>query len=249
MGENGDDDPLVIALFEYDKGVKQKKWTLELGTPYVVGRKDSEADVEIDHPTLSRSHCTIMVVCEESNIIVNVIDAGSTNGTFVNGKKVGKDAPLILDLKELKHLMFGECQNGYRILARGSIDPSLAAAEAEKRNEEEEARKKKRMEAYEARKKEHEAKKKEHEAKEKEKKEREKAKRAAQAVDLTVDAKPRADKSKSSWRSLQDSTYLEKVKFKPVSEEAEQEAKKRRLDAGEQEEENLEIKWPKDWRD
>ena len=55
----------------------------ELSTPRVVlGR--FEADVEIDDPEVSRSHCSI----EVKDKVVRLRDLDSTNGTFVDGERV-----------------------------------------------------------------------------------------------------------------------------------------------------------------
>ncbi len=50
----------------------------------IIGRAGSGADVELDHPTVSRRHSQISL----SNGVA-IRDLGSTNGTFVNGARVG----------------------------------------------------------------------------------------------------------------------------------------------------------------
>lgn len=49
----------------------------------IIGRKGFGADVEIDDPTVSRNHASI--VLEKETILLK--DLGSANGTFINGKK------------------------------------------------------------------------------------------------------------------------------------------------------------------
>ncbi|MFH1620045.1 MAG: FHA domain-containing protein, partial [bacterium] len=54
-------------------------------TSFSVGRK-SDNDIAIDHPAVSGHHCKIYL----SGGTFFVEDLGSTNGTFVNGKKILK---------------------------------------------------------------------------------------------------------------------------------------------------------------
>ncbi len=64
--------------------------TLKLGNGvFSVGRE--EADIRIEDNKASKQHCNFYVQGDE----IAVIDAGSTNGTFVNGIRVEK--------KDLKH--------------------------------------------------------------------------------------------------------------------------------------------------
>jgi len=58
----------------------------------VVGR-GSEADLRINDPGVSRRHAEFRVSSGRSRPEVSVVDLGSTNGTLVNGKRVG-EAPL-----------------------------------------------------------------------------------------------------------------------------------------------------------
>jgi pSer/pThr/pTyr-binding forkhead associated (FHA) protein len=74
-----------------------KVWTLLLkekpvhrfvvneGRPVTIGRT-SEADVELDNPSISREHAVV----EHEKGRDYLTDKGSTNGTWVNGKKISK---------------------------------------------------------------------------------------------------------------------------------------------------------------
>ena len=74
-----------------------KVWTLLLkekpvhrfivneGKPVTIGRT-SESDVELDNPSISREHAVI----EHGKGCDYLTDKGSTNGTWVNGKKISK---------------------------------------------------------------------------------------------------------------------------------------------------------------
>lgn len=138
MGE-GDDDAgdgsgdVQCALVEYASGkVQTRKWTLELGHPYEVGRKDSGADIEVDHPSLSRRQCTIAVTRDEmGEMTLVLLDPGSTNGTYVDKTRLLKGVGLKKKLSDFQHMSFGECRNGYRILVRGDASPPAAAGTAD----------------------------------------------------------------------------------------------------------------------
>ena len=74
-----------------------KVWTLLLkekpvhrfvvneGKPITIGRT-SESDVELDNPSISREHALV----EHEKGRDYLTDTGSTNGTWVNGKKISK---------------------------------------------------------------------------------------------------------------------------------------------------------------
>src|SRR5262245_17230796 len=57
-----------------------------LPVPKTLGRAD-DADVRLDHPSVSRQHCRFWM--EGAKCYVE--DCGSTNGTYVNGLKVQKE--------------------------------------------------------------------------------------------------------------------------------------------------------------
>ncbi|MEN9528840.1 MAG: hypothetical protein RI932_713 [Pseudomonadota bacterium] len=68
-----------------------RQFTLLPGEAYVVGSY-AESDIRIDgDPTVSRRHACLKLA---DNGILEVMDLGSTNGTFVNNKKIKKIAKL-----------------------------------------------------------------------------------------------------------------------------------------------------------
>jgi serine phosphatase RsbU (regulator of sigma subunit) len=68
----------------------QKGLRIPVGTtPFVIGRS-APADVVLKDPRISRSHCRVCLAMEE----VIVIDLESSNGTFVNGKRLSGGGPL-----------------------------------------------------------------------------------------------------------------------------------------------------------
>jgi len=73
------------------------EFPLEEGVEYVVGRS-SDSDMVLVEDMVSRAHAKLMVV----NDVVKLFDMGSTNGSFVNGERVGN-----VDLKEGDRILFG----------------------------------------------------------------------------------------------------------------------------------------------
>ncbi len=65
------------------------RFDLPEGGSVVVGR-GADADVRIDNPAVSRSHCRLV----RQGGHVRVEDLGSRNGTFVNGVRVEGNAPV-----------------------------------------------------------------------------------------------------------------------------------------------------------
>lgn len=59
-----------------------------LDPPGVVIGRGSEADLRVKDPGVSRRHVEIRVRPDEDDVVVTVVDLGSTNGTRVNGKRV-----------------------------------------------------------------------------------------------------------------------------------------------------------------
>mmetsp|Transcript_61990 Transcript_61990/g.100262 ORF Transcript_61990/g.100262 Transcript_61990/m.100262 type:complete len:186 (+) Transcript_61990:29-586(+) len=47
------------------------------------------------------------------------LDHGSTNGTFVNKKRLEKLVGLTMPVAEVSYMAFGDCENGYRFLLPG----------------------------------------------------------------------------------------------------------------------------------
>jgi len=54
----------------------------------VIGRGD-EADIVLDDPGVSRRHAEIRVTTDGPHLVATLRDLGSTNGTFVDGERVG----------------------------------------------------------------------------------------------------------------------------------------------------------------
>ncbi len=71
----------IWTLMLKDKPVT--RFVVHEGEPIIIGRTD-EADVTIDNPSISRIHAAIEL--EKGRDYIT--DKGSTNGTWVNGRKI-----------------------------------------------------------------------------------------------------------------------------------------------------------------
>ncbi len=80
MGERDGNRAFLVVLSGPDTGA-----TLELEDLTVIGRS-SDATLSLDQEGISRIHCKLL----KYNGGVELRDAGSTNGTFVNGERVEK---------------------------------------------------------------------------------------------------------------------------------------------------------------
>ncbi len=76
---------LNLTVFEPPSrgGKRELNLEIEPGQPAVIGRS-STADVELCDPEVSRSHAALTLV----DGVLYLRDAGSSNGTFLNGKPV-----------------------------------------------------------------------------------------------------------------------------------------------------------------
>jgi pSer/pThr/pTyr-binding forkhead associated (FHA) protein len=81
------------AIFGPDEGHE-----IALDAPaFVIGRS-KECDLAIDHPCLSRQHAQI----ERQGQLYYLTDLKSTNGTFVNGERLGNEPHLLRDQDEIQ---------------------------------------------------------------------------------------------------------------------------------------------------
>lgn len=62
-----------------------------VGAVTVLGRGD-EADIVVDDPGVSRRHAEIRVTSDGPHLVATLRDLGSTNGTLVDGERVGRGA-------------------------------------------------------------------------------------------------------------------------------------------------------------
>ncbi|HUE14201.1 MAG TPA: FHA domain-containing protein [Planctomycetaceae bacterium] len=78
-------DARHLALLRGTQGTKR----IDIGKGGVIGR-DSQSQFQLDHPHVSRSHAGLAV----DGDLAAIADLGSSNGTFVNGRRLTKPARL-----------------------------------------------------------------------------------------------------------------------------------------------------------
>ncbi len=76
--------PVASLQLLEDKGATSQTWTLCGKNTYQIGRETGN-DIALPYSWVSRKHAMIQV---EANGSHNLIDLGSANGTFVNGKRI-----------------------------------------------------------------------------------------------------------------------------------------------------------------
>lgn len=90
------------------------------------GRNEHQCDIALAHQSISRQHAAIV---HDRAGNVQLLDLGSTHGTFAGGKRLEQHAPLIL--KEGDVLTFGGSKREYKV--RLGAGASQVAAENEAR--------------------------------------------------------------------------------------------------------------------
>mmetsp|Transcript_48491 Transcript_48491/g.113634 ORF Transcript_48491/g.113634 Transcript_48491/m.113634 type:complete len:236 (+) Transcript_48491:22-729(+) len=228
-GKGKKDDDVQCALVEYVRGIKARKWTLQLGQTYDVGRAGGCVDVEVDHPSLSRKHCTLAITQVDSELILVALDHGSTNGTFINKSRLEKGEGVKMPVADVKHIVFGECPNGYKFLVKdqevdalpadGEESMPVASKEVDQREQHVDAWARgpdggKAPKAPQKR------------------PAPEGGNRKERRAAMRAKAEAKADKSKSAWRSAEASALADRVKAKHGGAQGQ----------------NLNIEWPDEWK-
>jgi smad nuclear-interacting protein 1 len=90
-------------------------------TRYLIGRDRAVVDIPSDHPSCSKQHCVIQFrdVDDGEGAQPYAFDLGSTNGTFVNKKRI--DANAYVKLKAKDTLSFGHSTRLYVLLHEGVV--------------------------------------------------------------------------------------------------------------------------------
>jgi hypothetical protein len=101
-------------------GGKANKKEVLLNLPSVVGRS-REAGLTIAHPMISRQHCELF----EAGGLVRIRDLGSTNGTYVAGKKVAESVLRPRDQFSVGPLTF---EVDYEYIGDSTVAEEAAAA-------------------------------------------------------------------------------------------------------------------------
>ena len=90
-------------------------------TKYLIGRDRAVVDIPSDHPSCSKQHCVIQFrdVDDGEGAQPYAFDLGSTNGTFVNKKRI--DANAYVKLKAKDTLSFAHSTRLYVLLHEGVV--------------------------------------------------------------------------------------------------------------------------------
>ena len=83
------DAPAVLKELD-DDGNTIRVWPLAAGNTFRIGRAPNN-DITLPYSWISRKHTMIQL---EANGIYNIIDLGSSNGTFINGRRLISSLPL-----------------------------------------------------------------------------------------------------------------------------------------------------------
>lgn len=255
-----------VALVEYVRGIRARKWSFQFGQTYAVGKTGGCVDIEVDHASLSRKHCSLAVTLVDDELVFVAMDHGSTNGTFVNKQRLEKGVGLKKNLSEIKYLVFGECENGYKFLVKGeeagsqkgiaatseASEAAAAAAAPSAKDRQVDAWARAETTTSQAGKKRPAPESQGPNCKAPESQGRNRKERRAAAKDApgastsgsaapeskpaAPESKPRKDKSKSGWRSQDALAMAERVASKMGTELPK--------DAGA----DLKIEWPEDWK-
>lgn len=59
----------------------------------VLGRREDICDYEMPHPSISRQHAALV---HDKQGCINLLDLGSAQGSFVNGKEIEAETPIVL---------------------------------------------------------------------------------------------------------------------------------------------------------
>jgi pSer/pThr/pTyr-binding forkhead associated (FHA) protein len=60
----------------------------------VLGRREDVCDYELQHPSISRQHAALI---HDKHEQINVLDLGSSQGTFVNDREIEPEKPVVLE--------------------------------------------------------------------------------------------------------------------------------------------------------
>jgi len=101
---------------------------------FMISREKKLGDILVEHPSCSKQHAVLQYRCvpfvkadgsKARRVLPYIIDIGSSNGTFLNGKKI--ESQRYYELKENDMLKFGFSSRDYLIMKEKS-DKELDAA-------------------------------------------------------------------------------------------------------------------------
>ena len=112
---------VTMALFfikENNETQLFKKWNIYIGKRYLIGRKDS--DINIDNPLVSRRHLEITFYTFDQ---IKVKDLGSRNGTFINNGKATPNQEIKFTSQD--KLSLGDINNKIVFMENQEVKPSV----------------------------------------------------------------------------------------------------------------------------
>uniref|UniRef100_K3WI14 FHA domain-containing protein n=1 Tax=Globisporangium ultimum (strain ATCC 200006 / CBS 805.95 / DAOM BR144) TaxID=431595 RepID=K3WI14_GLOUD len=74
----------------------------------VLGRREDVCDYELQHPSISRQHAALI---HDKHEQINVLDLGSSQGTFVNDREIEPEKPVVLEVGDI--IRFGASTRTY----------------------------------------------------------------------------------------------------------------------------------------
>lgn len=116
-------------LYIFTKGAEEPKILhIHRTAGYLFGKDRRVADVPTDHATCSKQHAVLHYRMTPGGVKPYIMDLESTNGTYVNGKRI--ESARYFELREKDVLKFGMSSREFVLLHGGStrhqeIDPSL----------------------------------------------------------------------------------------------------------------------------
>lgn len=81
---------------------------------FLLGKDRKVVDVPIDHPSCSRQHAVLQYRMVQKRVLPYIIDLGSSNGTYLNNKRI--DPQRYYELREKDMLKFGYSSREYVLL-------------------------------------------------------------------------------------------------------------------------------------
>ena len=108
---------LLYRLYAFSSSSTAPPSTLHLHrqSTYHVGRDPAVNDLVIGHASVSKQHAALQYRrVKGGEVVPYLMDLGSVNGTFLNGKRV--DSARFVELREKDVLTFGSCGKDYVLL-------------------------------------------------------------------------------------------------------------------------------------
>jgi pSer/pThr/pTyr-binding forkhead associated (FHA) protein len=110
---------VIVAEYSFGGNPFRRELQIKEGRRLSVGRT-KENDLSIDDPSISKYHASLML---DAHSILHVADTGSTNGTFVNGERIGYGKAVAVS--ERHKVRFGLVEASFRIPPKAVVTEVL----------------------------------------------------------------------------------------------------------------------------